>query len=287
MLATPADALGDIAGAQAGDLRWKLEWSSAAVMLSERVRVLGDHGRAEALASAAVDRMGSLVAQDTSNRDWRDAYLRALTMRAAAREGAGKMADAKRDLAAAQPLIASLQKDVPDNRIVRRDVIQAQTLSAQVVLQEGDRAAADRVARALQLLLEQEDAAPTGSQSGFLGISQVTLAMADAAAGRSAKAEARFAAAHAALAPRVADSRYWRVLDPWVRLSLLRGDAAEAARVQALLSSMGYVPLFDWPPLAVARESGRARAAHHPELMSPSPPVRAPARAQAAVPPRR
>ncbi|HEY8587893.1 MAG TPA: toll/interleukin-1 receptor domain-containing protein [Rhodanobacter sp.] len=278
MLASKADTLREIAKAQSGDPRWKLEWSSAQLMLSEMVRVLGDHGRAEALASAAVDRMRLLVAQDPSNRDWGDAYLRALTMRAAARVGAGKMAAANRDLASARPLIEGLEKSVSDNRIVRRDVILAQTLSVRVALQEGDGPAADRAAHALRLLLEKEDASPTGPHSEFLGMSQIALAMADAAAGRTAKADARLAATHAALAPRVVNSRYWRVLDPWVRLSLLRGDAAEAARGQALLSAMGYVPLFGWPPLAVARRS---------ELVSVSPPLRAPARAQAVVPLRR
>lgn len=63
-------------------------------------------------------------------------------------------------------------------------------------------------------------------------------------AGRPADAQAHYAAARLALTPLAHHSSYWRVLDPWVRLSLLTGDTDEAARVQKQLADFGYLPLM-------------------------------------------
>ncbi len=286
LLASKADTVGTLATLHTTDPRWKQEWSSAQVMHSELLRVLGNYQQAEALASAAVARMKLLTVQDPANTDWGDIYLKALTMRAAARIGADKLPAAKRDLALAQPVMDSLMKNVVDNRNVRRDVIHAQSLRVMLSLHDGDRALADKTLRALRKLYQGRAASDSTFEPGLYGMSQVIEGMAEAAAGRSFQAEVYYAEANRALASRAGDSRYWRILDPWVRLSLLRGDAAEAARAQAILSDSGYVPLFAWPELAVTpvepRGNPTARIVPSPTV---SPGLRAPARANGVVVP--
>ncbi|MGH8183393.1 MAG: TIR domain-containing protein [Rhodanobacteraceae bacterium] len=53
--------------------------------------------------------------------------------------------------------------------------------------------------------------------------------------------------AHALLATRAADSHYWRLLDPWLRVCRLTGDAAGARIALDRLNASGYVPLQPWP----------------------------------------
>jgi hypothetical protein len=76
------------------------------------------------------------------------------------------------------------------------------------------------------------------------------------------------------LEPLARNSRYWRVLDPWLRLALLSGDAAESGRVAAQLSADGYVPLFPWPPSAASAAS--AAAAPDRSVSTPPRPRRQP-----------
>ena len=71
--------------------------------------------------------------------------------------------------------------------------------------------------------------------------------MAAADAGRTSDANAHYAAARRVLAPAARNSSYWRILDPWARLSSLTGDLTEAARVESQLKSYDYVPLFPYP----------------------------------------
>jgi len=56
-----------------------------------------------------------------------------------------------------------------------------------------------------------------------------------------------WAEAHALLAGRARASYYWRVLDPWVRLCRLTGDAVRAQVAFDRLNASGYVPLQPWP----------------------------------------
>ena len=286
LLASKADVVGGLVTAHPTDPRWKQEWSSAQLMQSELLRVLGNYQQAEALASAAVDRMRLLIAQDPSNRDWGDIYLKAMTMRAAARIGAGKLPAAKRDLALAQPVVDSLMKNVTDNRNIRRDIINVQSLRVMLALREGDHALADKSVRALRALYRGRSASDAAFEPGLYGMSQLIAGMAETAAGRSLQADVDYDEARRALASRAGDSRYWRILDPWVRLSLLRGDANEAARAKEILSSSGYVPLFAWPELAVTPvESGTGQTARTFPASSVSPRLRAPARAKAVAVP--
>lgn len=250
MFASKADTVGELAAAHPTDLRWKLEWSRAQLMQSELLRVLGNHRQAEMLASAAVARMRLLILQDPSNRDGSDTYLKALVARAAARIGTGNLVAARRDLTLAQPLKDRRAKQVIGDQNIRRDIIDAQSLRVMLALHDGDDVLADKTAMALQALYLGKQAPTSMADIGRMGMGEILAGMAAAVAGRPAAADARYASARRMLAEPASHSRYWRILDPWARLLLLTGDAAEATRVKALLSSYGYAPLFPWPASA-------------------------------------
>ncbi len=247
LLGGKVDSLRRIAASQPTDPRWKAEWSTSELMQSELLRVRGQYAQAETLADGAVARMKSLTAHDPDNKDWSQEYLRALVLRATARIGAGKLAAANDDLTLAQPLLDASAHVEGANRFVRRDLLDALSLRAMLALRSGDHDAAGIAANALQVLYNGKTTPDASEELGRYGLSEVIAGMVAANTGRPSDANAHYAAAHRALTPLARNSRYWRILDPWVRLSLLTGDLTEAARVQAQLKSYGYIPLFPWP----------------------------------------
>lgn len=247
LLAAKTESVRRIAAEQSSDPHWKSEWSSAELMESELLRVRGRFEQAETLADDAVARMRALTQHDPGNTDWRQGYLRALVMRAAARIGAGNFAQAREDFALAQPLIDASAHEAGSNRLVRRDILDALAIRLMLALHSGDRDGARSAADAMQSLYEGKTLPDSAEQIGRYGLGEVIAGMAATEAGRPAEATAHYAVARRALAPLAHDSSYWRILDPWARLSMLLGNADEAARAQARLKSYGYVPLFPWP----------------------------------------
>jgi hypothetical protein len=118
-----------------------------------------------------------------------------------------------------------------------------------LALHDGDAATARVAADALLRIYGPEPVLESPEEVGRYGMSEVLAGMAAAAAGDSAAAQSHYAVAAHTLASLARDSHYWRILDPWARLSLLTGDAVEATRARALLSEQGYVPLLPWPQL--------------------------------------
>jgi hypothetical protein len=133
------------------------------------------------------------------------------------------------------------------DRLVRRDILDALALRIMLALRTDDHDSARVAAKALQTLYDGKPRLDSSEEIGRYGLSEVIAGMAAADAGRSSDANAHYAAARHALSPLARNSSYWRILDPWVRLSLLTGDMPEAVRVQRQLARYGYVPLFPWP----------------------------------------
>jgi tetratricopeptide (TPR) repeat protein len=244
---TKSQVLRNLVASRPAELNWQAQLSIAETMQSERLRILGDFARAEVVASGAVDRMRRLATRDPANKDWAETYLRAIALRAAARMAAGKLALARADLALAQPLMDALAHVEGANRLVHRDMIDVLTLRIMLSLHGGDHASAHAAAKALQSLYQGQLQLDSPEAVGRYALGEVMIGMAAADAGRPTDATSHFIAARRQLAPSVRGSRYWRVLDPWTRLSLLAGEPAEAARVQTQLAAFGYVPLMPWP----------------------------------------
>jgi len=261
LLAEKSERVRTISARNPNDPKWKVEWSTAELMQSELLRIRGRNAEAYSIANEAVARMKPLTALDPGNKVWSQDYAYALLMRAAAAVGIGKRAEAHSDLALAQPLLDALAQAEAQDRHVRRDLLDAGSLRIMLALQDNDRATARAEAQALHALDRSKETAPTsGEDAGRYGLSQVAAGMAEAAAGRQSDADVYFSAARRVLEPLAAKSRYWRVLDPWARLSRLSGDPAEAGRVETQLSAFGYVPLFSWSAAKETHPNSRAGA---------------------------
>lgn len=260
-LASMARTMAGVAKAHPSDPKWRMEWANAELLQSKLLLLLGHFARSESLSSHALGTLKQLVTQDPDNKDWGETYLRAFVRRAAARIGDKQLQAAKADLTRAAPLIRSLGKIQQRASSIRRDIILARQASIWLALHDGDLATAHAGADALQALYKDAKEPGTPEDIGRYGLSQVLAGEVYAALGQPALAKARYAAARRMLEPLVARSRYWQVLDPWVRLSLLSNDIPEANRVRALLATLGYVPVFPWPHAAM-RPAAAASVAH-------------------------
>jgi tetratricopeptide (TPR) repeat protein len=247
LLAEKSERVRTIIAKNPNDPKWKVELSTAQVMQSELLRVRGRNSEAYAIANEAAERMKPLTVRDPSNKEWSQDYVYALLMRAASRVALGKRAEALGDLTLAQPLLEALVQTEAQNRKVRRDLFDAASLRILLALQGNDRANARAGAEALRALDAGDEATSTSAQeAGRYALSQVAAGMAATAVMRKSDADVYFSAARRVLEPLAGKSSYWRVLDPWARLSRLSGNAVEADRVERQLSGYGYVPLFPW-----------------------------------------
>ncbi|NUS38893.1 MAG: TIR domain-containing protein [Lysobacter sp.] len=247
-----------IAAGQPKDPNWKYQLANVELLLSALQGARGLHVQSEATAAAALARMQALAAFDPGNKEWRRAYLRALVLHARARLGQSRFEEARADLARAQPLLDASADVEGSDRLVRREMLDAFTLRGLLALHDGDRDAANAAASQLRKLFGAGERPDSAEETGRYALGQLIIAAASAGDGRDGDAASNFAAAREALQPFVGDSRYWRVLDPWVRVSLLTGNPDAAAQAQARLAGEGYVPLFPWPTTAIASRIGRA-----------------------------
>lgn len=280
-LAAKARTLASLVAAHPADPRWKMEWSNAQLLQAKLQRLLGQFSDAESVSTEAIVRMRHLVTQDPANKDWSESYLHALMQRAAARVGAGKWKAAASDLSRAAPLIRTLETIQTHNHLVRRDILNARQLSVWLALHGGNHPAARKASDALLALHKDTPDPKTPEDISRYGLSRVLAGEVDAALGQPTRARADLAIARQVLEPMARHTRYWRILDPWLRLSLLTGDAAEATRVRALLARQDYVPLFPWPPSA-GQPAAASPVAHAPSPHASNTAPRAPARVHLA-----
>ncbi len=252
LLAGKVDVLRRISARQPMDPNWKEQLSTTELLESELLRIRGQYAQAESLADGAVERMKALVAHDPTNKDWSRDYARTLVQRAAARIGGGKADAAMTDFALAQPLLETEGKVADADWLARRDLLDALALRIQWRIRTRDAGARADMEQSLKLQANDphRDTADTISR---YALAEWLAAVTDAGGVSPPVNDAHLLAARRALAPLAANSHYWRVLDPWLRVAIARDDATEAARVRKLLDTAGYVPLFPWPVASSAK----------------------------------
>lgn len=257
LLSAKVEQVRRIAATHATDPNWKFQRASAELVLAALQQARGLLPQAGALADQALVQMRTLTAFDPDNKEWRRCYLQALLRQASVRLAQGRIADARAGLAAAQPLLEASTRVQGADRLVRRELLEGITLRGLLALHDRDPATSRAVAAQLQGLYTDGERPDSAEEIGRYALGQLVVGMAIADAGRASEADAHFAAAQRALRPLAGDSRYWRVLDPWVRVSLLTGNPGAAAQARARLAGEGYVPLFPWPATAMATRGGR------------------------------
>ncbi len=247
LFAAKADTLKQIAARHPDNARWRSEWSSAQLLQSRLMRVQGNYKRADTLSDAAVKRLKALTTQDPQNKQWSLDYAYALIVRAQARLGAGERRAARGDLAMAGPILVSLARNESVNRYLQRAQLDALALQATLAARGHDAEISKVFKSSSHLLQDDKITMHSAEETGRYATALIAVATAEAAVGSKFGAKSSLAAARKLLAPLQDDSRYWRILDPWIRLSLLSGNDAVARRSMAKLRGFGYVPLFPWP----------------------------------------
>jgi hypothetical protein len=198
----------------------------------------------------------ALVVQDPSNRLWLQTSLNARLRGAMVDKSAGDTTMAARVVGEIRPRLETLAAAEPSDRGFAQWLALALRVESQLCLAGGRVDAAGDAARAIELgerLIQDHGA--TASEVGECA--QACLAAGEIAfrAGDRGGAQKDWQRANELLAPRLADSRDWRLLDPAVRVAAVLGHPEKARVLIDQLSQMGYVPLDPWPSPHISQSS--------------------------------
>ncbi len=235
------------------DFRWLAAWATAQEL---HAASLATTGRVDESLRALDDAAGayrSLTQHDPRNVPWRVGMAGVQVRRASYELDASRSRQVEIQVAAAIDSLqhlgsAARSQDIP--RVLSRGWL----LRARLALRQGHLDAAEAAAQR-SLAEARNETAPQAVDDGSLADQADALLMLGMAQrARSPNQQpAAWAQARALLASRVQDSRYWRLLDPWLRVCLLTGDTATARVALDRLDSSGYVPLQPWPSTAVGQ----------------------------------
>lgn len=232
------------------DSRWLSAWATAQEMLAASLATSGQDDESLRALSEAADAYGQLTQIDPDNVPWRIAKAGAQVRRASYALAAGDPALAEK---LASDAIESVQhlgaaSAAHDRQSIPRVLTRGWLLRARVALARGDARIAE--AAATRALAEaRNEMAPGGANDASLADQANALLVMGLLqqAASSGQPPAAWAQAHALLAPRAVNSRYWALLDPWLRVCRLTGDDAGARMALERLNASGYVPLQPWP----------------------------------------
>lgn len=255
---------GDLRSLYPDDYRWLAAFAVAQNLLAESLSLTGDNTESLRTLQNAHAAYRALTEHDPANVPWQ-------VGRANVEIGLAKHALAANRLDEAAKLasgaIARLQALTPAAQTSDRMVPQVLGLGwrvrARIALQQGDFPAA--MAAAEKALGEARSAMPKGDvdDDSLANEADALLVL-----GTVQQAQApdvsppAWPQARASLAARAPGSRYWHLLDPWVRLCLLTGNADCARTALERLNASGYVPLQPWPvspdqPMSVANQGSQ------------------------------
>ena len=233
-----------------GDYRWLAAWANAQELLAASLGITG-HGDASLhVLDQALAAYQTLTAHDPNNVSWRIRMASVQIRRASLAFAATRTDQSAEELSSAMQRLHDPSPSTAsrDERYLRRVLSRAWLLRADLALQRGDRQEA--LQAATRSLSEARYKAPLGSidddslaaQAEAMLVQGTLQRMQSPGTPPTAWTDAR-----ALLAARATDSRYWRILDPWLRLCRLTGDAARARIALDRLNASGYVPLHPWP----------------------------------------
>jgi hypothetical protein len=269
-LGNVAEQRGDLAGAQrlfgeqarqlAGlrtrypqDFGRLSEWANAQELLAGSLATTGRNDESQRALAGASDAYLALTKHDPNNISWRVSLANVQVARAEHAFAAGHADEAERLLSAAMQHTRKLEdpKAAQGNPQIHRVLSRGWLLRARMAQLRGGLQSATAAAR--QSLAEaQAETSKDAIDDGSLADRAEALLLLGAlqqAQARDAPPKA-WAQAHALLATRAADSHYWRLLDPWLRVCRLTGDDAGARVALERLNASGYVPPQPWPASA-------------------------------------
>ncbi len=234
------------------DFRWLYALADAQGLLAVSLGTTSRHDESLRVLAEAADAYQTLTKHDPGNIQWRIKLASVQVRQASYAFEANQPAQAATQVSTA---MASLQDLGPSpatqgERQIHRVLSPGWLLRARIAQHRGDlRAATDAANRSLaearnETTKDAVDDASLADRANALLI----LGTLQRAQSPDTSAPA-WAQAHALLVARASASHYWRLLDPWLRVCRLTGDAAHAQIALDRLNASGYVPLEPWPTL--------------------------------------
>lgn len=267
-LGTVAERRGDLAGAQRlfgeqvtvlervhaqhpRDYRWLAALANAQVLLTGSLGTTGRNREAEQAMTEAESAYRALTDRDPANVEWRTGLASIEAWRANRALDSSDPGRAARLLASVEKRLDTAAASVPGSeggRGMHRLLGQRWLLRARLALRDGDdRTALESANRALAEVRQNAPAGTAGDDDlADEADALLMIGLAQRAQRPHVPAPA-WSDARAGLSGRAAESRYWRILDVWVRLCRMTGNQAEADSALMRLAAIGYVPAQPWP----------------------------------------
>jgi tetratricopeptide (TPR) repeat protein len=241
--------------------RWRFKLADALLLQSSIHLATGQFDAASKQLKEARRLLDELVAYDPSNRRWWIAALNSRLKEAMLVRQQGDLPAAARLVGEVRPQLESLSAAEPSDRAFVLWLVMAWRLEAQLRAAVGRQDAAAAASRAIELgdRLIREGRA-TDADVGECALACVVAGEIAAQVGDSAAARRHWQRVADLLAPRLAGTRDWRLLDPAARAAAWLGRSEEAHATIAQLNLLGYVPLDPWP---VADRPSAARSSDH------------------------
>ncbi|MGH8129194.1 MAG: hypothetical protein ACRETC_12725, partial [Gammaproteobacteria bacterium] len=262
-----ARQIADLRGRHPEDFRWLSAWASAQEQLAASLNTTAQHDESLRALAQAIDANRTLTTHDPDNIPWQIAMASAQVRNASYVFAANHSEQAARLLSEPMGRLQNLGPSTPaHNRQAVHVLSSGWLLRARIAWRHGNlQAASDAASRALsearnETAKDAVDEDSLADQADAL----VVLGMLQQAQLPGSPPPA-WAQAQSLLAARAADSHNWRVLDPWLRLCLLTGDAADARIAIDRLNASGYMPLEPWPTIA-GQPTPAATQGDHPDV---------------------
>ncbi len=245
---TQTTLLEQLVKAEPRTARWRFQLADALVLQSDIQLATGNAAAAGQPLQEARRLLDELVAYDPANRLWSAIALHFRLQAALLARQMGDASAATRLVDEVRPQLESLSAAEPSDRKFVLWLVSAWRLEAQLRLAAGRSDAAAAATRAVELgeTLIREGRA-TDADTGECATAGVVAGEIAAHSGDDAAARRHWQHAADLLAPRLPDSRDWRLLDPAIRAAVRLGRADEARAIIVQLNLLGYVPLDPWP----------------------------------------
>jgi hypothetical protein len=272
-LGNVAEQRGDLAGAQRlfgeqvnqlavlkhrypEDFRWLAAWANAEEVFAASLNAIGRYDECLRVLADAHSALKALTERDPANVPWQITMASVEIRRASHTLAANDVDQAARQLSVAMDSLHDLESSTAThaNREISRVLSRGWLLRARIARHRGDSGAAMRAAEQSLAEVRKGMSKNTVDDTALADQADALLILGTLQQAQSPDTTpAAWVEARTLLAARSRDSHYWRVLDPWLRLCRLLGDAAHAKVAMERLNASGYVPLQPWPPLATGQ----------------------------------
>ena len=266
-LGNVAEQRGDLAGAQRlfgeqarqlaslrtlhpGDFRRLSEWANAQELLATSLATTGRNEESRRALAEVSDTYVALTKHDPENVPWRVNLANVQVTRAAYAFAADRPDQAEKLLSVAMEHARELgiSKISQGNPQIHRVLSRGWLLRARIAWRRGDVRSAMEAAHRSLAEAKNETTKDAVDDSSLADRAQALLVLGALQRAQSPDTlPAAWTQAHGLLATRAPNSYYWRLLDPWLRLCQLTGDATHARIAFDRLNASGYVPLQPWP----------------------------------------